>query len=226
MFIQSLVLDNFRCFGPGRTTICLDEGLTAFIGTNGSGKTAACEALLRLFGVTGQERALRLDDFHVPADETVRPATRDLMIEVVLAFPELGHDEADDNADHGDGEIDGASGATELEHLGAKHRAIPDFFERMAATEDGDLKVRIVLKAEWVDDGTTEGAISEARMIVSTLVEEYGEEDFAVLPPRRAQPHSNDLRPGVTRWCTAGDQLPAESAVARCAMVGRAARLG
>jgi hypothetical protein len=29
-----------------------------------------------------------------------------------------------------------------------------------------DLKVRIVLKAEWVDDGTVDGAISETRMVL------------------------------------------------------------
>jgi putative ATP-dependent endonuclease of the OLD family len=45
MFIDSVVLDNFKCFGPGRTTVGLGDGLTAFIGGNGSGKTAACQAL-------------------------------------------------------------------------------------------------------------------------------------------------------------------------------------
>lgn len=48
MFIEKLVLENFKCFGPGRTSLRLEAGMTAFIGANGSGKTAACEALLRL----------------------------------------------------------------------------------------------------------------------------------------------------------------------------------
>ena len=34
------------------------DDLTAFIGTNGAGKTAALQALVRLFG-TGAERAIR-----------------------------------------------------------------------------------------------------------------------------------------------------------------------
>lgn len=48
MFIKSLTIKNFRCFGKGAdeegTTINLNNGLTAFIGRNGSGKTAILEA--------------------------------------------------------------------------------------------------------------------------------------------------------------------------------------
>lgn len=53
----------------------------------------------------------------------------------------------------------------------------------MGADDDGELKVRIVLKATWEDDGTVDGAITETRIVVSTLVEDYGEEDYAPLPP-------------------------------------------
>jgi hypothetical protein len=95
MFIESVMLDNFECFGPGRTTIRLDPGLTAFIGANGSGKTAVCQALLRMFGITAQERAVHADDFHVPVGETSSPSTRELTIEAVLAFPELDGEELD-----------------------------------------------------------------------------------------------------------------------------------
>ncbi|MFI7492076.1 AAA family ATPase [Micromonospora echinaurantiaca] len=38
MFIETLALENFKCFGPGRTTIDLGPNLTTFIGTNGTGK--------------------------------------------------------------------------------------------------------------------------------------------------------------------------------------------
>lgn len=76
MFIEKVVLDNFRCFGSGRSTVRLEDGLTTFIGANGSGKTAVCEALRRLFGITGQERTIRRDDFHVPADEVSVPLVR------------------------------------------------------------------------------------------------------------------------------------------------------
>ncbi|MGC4795724.1 ATP-dependent nuclease [Micromonospora saelicesensis] len=162
MFIERLVLDNFQCFGPGRTTVKLDQGLTAFIGPNGSGKTAACQALLRLFGITAQERTLRADDFHVPAGETSKPRNRELTIEAVLAFPELG---------------DEGSDRTGLPRPGGV-QAVPEFFARMAAADDGDLKVRIVLQATWEDDGTVDGAASDTRMVVRTLSETYSDDDW------------------------------------------------
>lgn len=191
MFIERVVLDNFKCFGPGRATVRLDHGLTAFIGANGSGKTAVCEALLRLFGITGQERTVRVGDFHVPAEEVSAPTTRELTIEAVLAFPEL-----DDEATHGDdldadGEdedpidevADDQVGPLDGQQSAVRHRAVPEFFLRMAATEDGDLKVRIVLKAQWADDGTVDGAVTDTRIVVRTFAEEYGEDDFALLSP-------------------------------------------
>ncbi|MEU5084922.1 MULTISPECIES: ATP-dependent nuclease [Streptomyces] len=172
MFIEKLVLKNFKCFGPEGSSVRLEPSITALIGANGSGKTAVCEALLRLFGMSAKERAVRVDDFHVPLGETAPPPTRELTIEVVLAFPEL---DADDDGEAAIGEK--REGQKELTRL------IPEFFRRMAATEDGDLKVRVVLRAQWVDDGTVEGAITESRLIVNTLVEEYGEEDYAPLTP-------------------------------------------
>ncbi|WP_405734952.1 AAA family ATPase [Streptomyces sp. NBC_01537] len=172
MFIEKLVLKNFKCFGPEGTSVRLDPGMTALIGANGSGKTAACEALLRLFGISAKERAVRVDDFHVPLDETDTPPTRELTIEAVLAFPELNGDD-----DGGAAEGEKRQGQDEVPRL------VPEFFRRMAATEEGDLKVRVVLRAEWVDDGTAEGAVTETRVIVNTLAEEYGEDDYAPLTP-------------------------------------------
>ncbi|MGW4694805.1 ATP-dependent nuclease [Kitasatospora cineracea] len=200
MFIESLVLENFKCFGPGRTTIRLDSGMTTFIGANGAGKTAACEALLRLFGITAQERTVQVDDFHVPLREYAAvestnaehapaesPATeqaevetrtdkRELTIETVLAFPELDDEE--------ETEASGADGAREEDDREpAVHRAVPEFFRRMVASQDGQLKVRVVLKAEWVDDGTVDGTITEERLVVNTLAEEYGDDEYVSLTP-------------------------------------------
>jgi len=207
MFIESLVLENFKCFGPDRTTIDLGPSVTAFVGVNGSGKTAACEALLRLFALSARDRAVRVEDFHVPLNETETPSSRELTIEVVLAFPELdGYDqdvgdegeggeavdgEADDSEDDdfADGEADDSEALDHyvhcevLEQSAAGRRAVPEFFSRMAADENGELRVRIVLNAKWEDDGTVEGAITEDRIVVSTLAEEYGEDDYAPLPP-------------------------------------------
>jgi predicted ATPase len=203
MFIESLVLRNFKCFGSDRTSIDLDPSVTAFVGANGSGKTASCEALLRLFALTARDRAVRAEDFHVPLDETESPSSRELTIEVVLAFPELDEDDSDvGDLDVGDEAVDGEvddgdddeladDGADldqyvhceVLEASAISRRAVPEFFSRMAADDDGELKVRIVLNATWEDDGTVEGAITEERIVVSTLDEEYGEDDYAPLPP-------------------------------------------
>ena len=75
MFIERLTLTNFRCFGA-ETNIDLTPGLTTFIGANGSGKTAVMQALQRLFGITGDQRHIRRQDFYVPADEAVAPLQR------------------------------------------------------------------------------------------------------------------------------------------------------
>lgn len=73
MFIERLSLTNFRCFGPEATSVDLASGLTTFVGVNGAGKTALMQALQRLFGVTGDQRRLRRQDFHVPSTELIAP---------------------------------------------------------------------------------------------------------------------------------------------------------
>ncbi len=78
MYIERVLLNNFRCFGPVATTIDLAPGLTTFVGVNGAGKTAVLQALQRLFGITGEQRRLRRQDFHVPAAEPAAPAQRTL----------------------------------------------------------------------------------------------------------------------------------------------------
>lgn len=48
MKLQCIRLSNFQCFGPEPTELSF-ESLTFLIGPNGSGKTAAMQALCRLF---------------------------------------------------------------------------------------------------------------------------------------------------------------------------------
>ncbi|MFH0873528.1 MAG: AAA family ATPase [Candidatus Komeilibacteria bacterium] len=73
MFIKSLTIKNFRCFGAGiddkGTIIDLNSGLTAFIGRNGSGKTAILEALNFLIGTDYLPTKIRERDFHNGARE-------------------------------------------------------------------------------------------------------------------------------------------------------------
>lgn len=143
MFIEQVTLTNFRCFGPLGTKLSLDSSLTALVGANGSGKTAVMQCLQRLFGMTADHRRLRRRDFHVPWNEKVVPLQRELSIEAILVFPEL-----DD---------------------GTETTAVPEFFQQMAADDNGKLKVRLRLEATWVDDGTAEGAIEESYFAVRSL---------------------------------------------------------
>jgi predicted ATP-dependent endonuclease of OLD family len=68
--IESLSIENFRCFGPKPTKIDFETGVTAFVGGNGSGKTAAFQALSRLCGVTEAQRTVRRQDFHLAVNRT------------------------------------------------------------------------------------------------------------------------------------------------------------
>jgi putative ATP-dependent endonuclease of the OLD family len=150
MHIERLVLSNFRCFGPGQTTVELSPGLTALVGVNGSGKTAVMQAMQRMFGVTSDQRSLRRQDFHVPAAEDVVILERTLVIEAIIAFPELdGNDDA---------------------------VVIPEFFRHMAATEAGQLKCRLRIDATWSDDGTLEGSIDQSYRAVRTFGEFLAED--------------------------------------------------
>ncbi|WP_284753195.1 AAA family ATPase [Arthrobacter sp. efr-133-R2A-120] len=156
MYIESVTLRNFRSFGEQRTRIDLQPDLTAFIGNNGTGKTAVCQALQRVFGISSEERTVRLDDFHIVPDEEQEVISRSLSIEAVLAFPELMSEESDP-------------------------AAVPDFFRQMAADEDGTLKCRIVLEATWDADGTLDGAIESRVFAVLTLAQDYTREQLVPL---------------------------------------------
>ncbi|HQA04314.1 MAG TPA: AAA family ATPase [Thermodesulfovibrio thiophilus] len=73
MFIKSLTIKNFRCFGKGvdekGTTINFNNCLTAFIGRNGSGKTAILEALNFLIGLDYLPTKISEKDFNSEAKE-------------------------------------------------------------------------------------------------------------------------------------------------------------
>lgn len=95
MKLQTIRLSNFQSFGAAPTEILLEE-ITYFIGHNGSGKTAALQALCRLFAFEPSLRRILRSDFHVPFSEAAPPDERQLWIEADFMFPELGND--DDNS--------------------------------------------------------------------------------------------------------------------------------
>lgn len=157
MFIEKLVLKNFRCFGPEATEISLVNGLTAFVGVNGAGKTAVLQALQRMFGVVGDQRRLRRQDFHVPAGELAPVLNRTLSLDVILAFPEL-------------------------DNPGTSAGAVPEFFQQMAADEAGKLKCRLRLDATWTDDGSSEGSVEQKYSAIRAFGN-YTEADCIDLKP-------------------------------------------
>lgn len=138
MRIRSVTLQNFQCFGPSPTEVCLNDGLTAFIGANGSGKTALLLALARMFGTSPQHRTVVRSDFHTPLGSAPDDRTeRKLSVEVVLAFPEL----ADDSVE-----------AT----------WIPPAFNQMIVDSPGEPPYcRLRLEATWTDDGTADGSVEQ-----------------------------------------------------------------
>jgi putative ATP-dependent endonuclease of the OLD family len=93
MRISSLILSGFRCFGDEPEELTLAD-LTALVGANGCGKSAALFSLVRLFGTSQSERTLVRADFHLPPGtewDEVDEAT--LRIEAALEFPELAGEE-------------------------------------------------------------------------------------------------------------------------------------
>lgn len=95
MKLQTIRLSNFQSFGAVPTEIRLEE-ISYLIGPNGSGKTAALQALCRMFAFDPSLRRILRSDFHVPSNEAESPAERQLWIEIDFLFPELGDD--DDNS--------------------------------------------------------------------------------------------------------------------------------
>ncbi len=155
MKIEKLSIKNFRCFGPTPTRIRLESCVTAFVGGNGSGKTAAFQALSRLFGVTPSQRAVRRQDFHLPANQQELQSGATLSIEVLFSFPEL--EGLDDDA---------------------AEDAVPEFFLQMAASAPGaPLKARMRLLATWTDDGTPDGSIDEDLRWITTLDDDFEWDD-------------------------------------------------
>lgn len=155
MKIEKVYMNNFRCFGPRGTKIKLENCITAFVGSNGSGKTAGFQALSRLFGVTPAHRTVRRQDFHLPADQQELQSGATLFIEVIFSFPELQGLDEDAAAD-----------------------AVPEFFLQMAASAPGNpLKARMRLQATWTDDGTPEGSIEEDLRWITTLNDDFEWDD-------------------------------------------------
>ncbi|MEZ0112333.1 putative ATP-dependent endonuclease of OLD family [Catenulispora sp. EB89] len=136
MKITTLRLSNFQSFGPKPTAIDLDE-LTYVLGPNGSGKTAVLQALSRVFSPLEAQRKIRLEDFHVPVDQSagnLEAWEPTLWLEVDVEFPEAGTD--------------------------GQHASVPPNFSHMAiTTANGVPRTRVRLTASLAPDGVIDERI-------------------------------------------------------------------
>lgn len=141
MKIQSLTICGFKCFSE-KTIIELDN-MNCFIGTNGTGKTTALEALAKFFSVSNSHRNISFRDFSVHENgDNNAIEEKELFIEVKIIFPD-----ADSNG-------------------------IPFYFNEMIVNNCGDPPYcRIRLDAYWVKNNTPEGSVDQEQNWIFTTNE-------------------------------------------------------
>ncbi|WP_197475981.1 AAA family ATPase, partial [Oleiphilus sp. HI0043] len=86
MLLKTITISGYKsisCDYP--QTIEFEPELTAFIGHNGTGKSAALEALNKLFSIDHSLRGISPSDFHV-ADDAEPNTQRDLSIEAIFTL--------------------------------------------------------------------------------------------------------------------------------------------
>jgi putative ATP-dependent endonuclease of OLD family len=139
MRLTKLSLTGFRCFGPDAVTIDIDQ-LTAFVGANGAGKSAALVALVRMFGTTNAQRSLTREDFHLAASlAEEEPDKLELQLEAWFDFPEL---EGDEEA--------------------AASSAVPECLKNIVVGDSGPVPLcRIRLGGTWTRGLAVEGEIEQ-----------------------------------------------------------------
>lgn len=144
MKLQSIRLSSFQSFGPEPTELTLND-ITYLIGPNGSGKTAALQALCRMFAFEPSLRRIRRSDFHVPYDEEEIPYERQLWIEADFVFAEL------------DNEGENATVAPHFSHMRLDTAdGLPRVRYRLSATMglDGDIEETLVYVLDLDEDGS------------------------------------------------------------------------
>lgn len=159
MNLASLTIRGFRCYGDAPVTIQFDA-LTTFVGANGSGKTAALVALLRMFGTTTASRTLTREDFHLASSDT-DPEELSLTIEARFEFPELLDDQA-----------------------AADSVAVPECLRHILAKEDGGTPIaRIRLHGVWRKTPSADGDIEQRLEWINSVDLEPAEDAIHPLHP-------------------------------------------
>ena len=160
MKLERATLQNFQCFGDTPSTVSLAD-LTALIGANGTGKTAALQALSRIFGVTPGVRGLQRTDFHIPPLQKgeAPPKTISLVIDLRLGFPKLAP-----------GKPEGT--------------AVPPCFRQMAVDAKSGPYCRIRLEGTWHATNLADGEIEERLWWVTSDDDEPKDEHKTAFSPR------------------------------------------
>jgi putative ATP-dependent endonuclease of the OLD family len=196
MKIGSITLKGFRCFSDISTTVRLSEGITALVGANGTGKTALLEGLLRVFGITRDQRTIRRTDFYVkPGTSEDDRSERQLSIDIRLIFPELQEDSTD------------------------SHITIPSIFHHLRVEEPGgEPFVRLRLEAKWRDDRTMDGEIEQKLCWVTTSSESPSNDEM-----RNCEPYERGLI--QVHYVPASRDPSTQLTYATTAMAGRLLRV-
>lgn len=162
MKLKKIKLTNYRCFGS-EAVIEMDD-INAFIGDNGTGKTAALSALNCIFAAKPSERMLSKSDFHVDSNEPKDSENdRQLSIEVVFELNELSDEKLPD-------------------------QAVACFFKRLTTKSKGedDLVLRIRLEATWQKSANIDGSI-DSKIYFIVCDEDGIETESDKIEARRAQ---------------------------------------
>ena len=149
MYISQIIIKGFRSFNYEGSTINVKNKLNAFIGLNSSGKTAALEALTKIFGSTNAERDIRRQDFHISQDEDINTIIeKELLVEVKLSFDE------------------------------SEKESIPHYFNQMVIDDEGkDPYVRLRLESKWDKSEYSEEGEIESNLFFINIPEGEIEDD-------------------------------------------------
>lgn len=147
MKLTKVKISNYRSF-EAEQVIDIDE-LTAIIGNNSAGKTAALAALNTMFSQNSSERLLKRSDFHLPKDKKAEEIDYlSLYIEAVFSFEEVMSDNCEESS------------------------AIPTFYQSMIIdSPEGIPILRVRLVATWERSSNLEGSI-ESKICYITCPED------------------------------------------------------
>tara|TARA_R110002050_G_scaffold299018_2_gene463567 strand:- start:1845 stop:3824 length:1980 start_codon:yes stop_codon:yes gene_type:complete len=149
MYISKITIKGFRAFDSDGISINLINKLNAFIGLNSTGKTAALEALTKVFGITKAERDIIKQDFHVSHDEDIDSIDeKSLSVEVKMNFND------------------------------SEKESIPHFFTHMLVDDEGaEPYIRIRLESIWYKSDYSEEGEVETSILFITVPEGETEDD-------------------------------------------------